>query len=211
MTSNEPLSDDLTDQIQQETYGLFPIPITKYSLPNHDDLKQQILTWMSSQEILQDHNRNAICHNVIQVGPNNKLLNDIPDLAQSFINAVTIHNDNSLKYNTQFAFSDSYLEIANKDAIYAPHEHSNCLYSLTYLVNYDEKQHAYMKWRRNVSSHFYPVIQLDTKELSPYNMTDATFQQLEGDILIYPSNTTHGYDSNPADQRITITANIIPV
>ena len=102
-------------------------------------------------------------------------------------------------------------EIANKDAIYAPHEHSNCLYSLTYLVNYDDKQHAYMKWRRNVASHFYPVIQLDTKDLTPYNMTEATFKQSEGDILIYPSNITHGYDSNPADQRITITANIVPV
>ena len=67
-----------------------------------------------------------------------------------------------------------------------------------------------MKWRRNVASHFYPVIQLDTSELSPYNMTEATFKQSEGDILVYPSNITHGYDSNPSDQRITLTANVVP-
>ena len=210
MTSSQ-LSDHLDDAVTQETYGLFPIPITRYSAPNHEDLKQQILNWMSKEDLLTDHNRNAICHNVLQVGPNNKLLNDIPILAETLINAVTLHNTNSLKYATKFAFSDSYLEIANKDAIYAPHEHSNCLYSLTYLVNYDDKQHAYMKWRRSVASNYYPVIQLDTQELSPYNMTEATFKQSEGDILIYPSNITHGYDSNPSDQRITLTANIVPI
>ena len=211
MTTSPQLSDSLDDKVTQETYGLFPVPITRYTVSNHDDIKAQILNWMSKQDIQQDHKRNAICHNVLQVGPNNQLLNEIPDLANTIIKAVTLHNDNSFKYNTNFAFSDSYLEIANKDAIYAPHEHSNCLYSLTYLVNYDSKQHAYMKWRRNVASHFYPVIQLETKELSPYNMTEATFQQSEGDILIYPSNITHGYDSNPSDQRITFTANIVPV
>ena len=57
---------------------------------------------------------------------------------------------------------------------------------------------------------FIPVIQLDTTELSPYNMTEATFKQSEGDVLVYPSNITHGYDSNPSDQRITFTANIVP-
>ena len=205
------LSDSLDDAVTQETYGLFPVPITRYSLPNHDDIKAKILEWMSKQDIITDHKRNAICHDVLQVGPNNQLIQDIPDLAQSIINAFNLHNTNSLKYKTQFGFSDSYLEIANKDAIYAPHEHSNCLYSVTYLVNYDEKQHAYMKWRRNVASHFYPVIQLDTSELSPYNMTEATFKQSEGDILVYPSNITHGYDSNPSDQRITLTANIVPI
>ena len=210
MTSSQ-LSDHLEDKVTQETYGLFPVPITRYSVPNHEDLKQQILNWMSKQELLTDHKRQAICHNVLQVGPNNQLLNDIPDVAKTLLAATTLHNNNSFKYNTQFSFSDSYLEIANKDAIYAPHEHSNCLYSITYLVNYDDKQHAYMKWRRNVASHFYPVIQLDSQELSPYNMTEATFKQSEGDILIYPSNITHGYDSNPSDQRITLTANIVPI
>ena len=210
MTTSPQLSDSLDDKVTQETYGLFPVPITRYTVSNHDDIKAQILNWMSKQDIQQDHKRNAICHNVLQVGPNNQLLNEIPDLANTIIKAVTLHNDNSFKYNTNFAFSDSYLEIANKDAIYAPHEHSNCLYTVIYLVNYNEQQHSYIKWRRNVSSHFYPVIQLDSTELSPYNMTEATFKQSEGDVLVFPSNITHGYDSNPSDQRISLTATIVP-
>jgi hypothetical protein len=206
-----PLSDTLQEKVTQETYGLFPTPVTRYSIPNHDDLKQQILRWMESNDIIDDHKRNAICHNVIQVGPNNKIVNDLPDLYNTLIQAATYHNDNSLKYNAQLGISDSYLEIANKDAIYAPHEHSNCLYSIHYLINYNAKEHAYIKWRRNVSSSFYPVIQLDQKEMSPYNMTEATFNQSEGDMLVYPSNLTHGYDSNLYDQRISLTANIVPM
>ena len=42
-------------------------------------------------------------------------------------------------------------------------------------------------------------------------MTEATFKQSEGDVLVYPSNITHGYDSNPSDQRISFTANVVPI
>ena len=41
-------------------------------------------------------------------------------------------------------------------------------------------------------------------------MTEATFEINEGDIIIFPSNLTHGYDTNPKNERITLTANITP-
>ena len=120
------LSDSLTDKIQQETYGLFPIPVTKVSLPNHDQYKQQILTWMAQQSILEKHSREAICYNVAQIGETNQLLLDLPDLAQDILNAAITHNNNANKYNTNLAISESYLELHHEGAIYAPHEHSNC-------------------------------------------------------------------------------------
>lgn len=204
------LSDSLTDKIQQETYGLFPIPVTKVSLPNHDQYKQQILTWMASQNILEKHGREAICFNVSQIGETNSLLNDISDLGQQLLNAAITHNNNSHKYNTNLAISESYLELHHEGSIYAPHEHSNCLFSLTYLINYNPEQHAFLKFRRNVASNHYPIIQIDATELSPFNMTEATFNQSEGDVIIYPANMTHGYDNNPSNERITLTANIVP-
>ena len=45
-TNKHPLSDTLEDVITNETYGLFPVPISKYTLPNHDVLKQQIMLWV---------------------------------------------------------------------------------------------------------------------------------------------------------------------
>ena len=41
-TTKDPLSDILEDKITNETYGLFPTPISKFSLHNHTELKTQI-------------------------------------------------------------------------------------------------------------------------------------------------------------------------
>jgi len=32
----------------------------------------------------------------------------------------------------------------------------------------------------------------------------------EGDIITFPSNLTFGYDSNPSNELITLSANIVP-
>lgn len=205
------LSDSFEDKIQREHYGLFPTAVSKVSLPNHPDLKKEILDWMSDEDIQLNTDRAVISHNVMAVGPNNKLVQDLPHIAQLLVDAVNWTNDNTLKYDAKFGIQDSYLEIHSKDAIYAPHEHSNCLYSLTYLINYDHTLHSPVKFRRNVQSSHYPVIQLNSKELTPYNMTECTFDMVEGDIIIYPAHITHGYDTNPNDQRITLTANFVPI
>ena len=56
-TSSHPLSDTLEDKITNETYGLFPSPISKFTLPNHDILKKQILVWMGEEDILKKSGR----------------------------------------------------------------------------------------------------------------------------------------------------------
>ena len=209
-TNKHPLSDTLEDVITNETYGLFPVPISKYTLPNHDVLKQQIMLWMKDSEILKKSGRESITHNVVQIGETNKLLTDLPDVADAFKNAISQHNDNSMHYTTDLKVNESYLELSNKDAIYAPHEVSNCLYHSIYLVNYNPEAHSYIKWRKNVGSNHYPIMQINSKQLTQYNMTEATFKMAEGDIITFPSNLTFGYDSNPNDQRITLSANIVP-
>jgi len=204
------LSPNLSDSITQETYALFPTPVTRYHLRNHDDIKKQILDWMKEQQILPQNPRQAICHNVAQIGPNNAPTNDIPDLTKSLLQAVDFHNANASAYQSNFQISDSYLELANEGAIYAPHEHSNCIYSLTYFINFqDSTQHSFLKFRKNVASNHYPILQLDSDTPTAYNLTEATFNMEEGDVIIYPSNLTHGFDSNPQQDRITLTANII--
>ena len=210
MNNNHPLSDTLLDKIQHETYGLFPTPVTKYTCPNHKELKEQILLWMNESKILEKHGRESICHNVVQVGNNNECVNAIPESHRTIIDAVEKHNNNSVKYKSNFSINDSYLELASEGAIYAPHEVSNCLFSLCYFINYNKEDHSYIKWRRNIASAHYPIIQIDSTELTPYNMTEATFEINEGDIIIFPSNLTHGYDTNPKNERITLTANITP-
>ena len=69
------------------------------------------------------------------------------------MDAIHKHNESSYNYKSDLQISESYLELAAEGAIYAPHEHSNCVYSLTYLINYNHEQHSYIKWRKNVASN----------------------------------------------------------
>lgn len=202
------LSDSLQDKIQSETYGFFPIPITRYQCPNHDDLKKTILKWMAEESFLETHGREAISHNVKQVGPTNKLLLDCPEIEDALNLAISKHNQHAFNYKPNLVINESYVELHGEGAIYAPHEHSNCVYSLTYLINYNHEQHSFIKWRKNVASNHYPILQIESTDVTAFNLTEATFSMNEGDIIIYPANLTHGYDSNPNPERITLTANI---
>ena len=210
MSDKHPLSDTLEDKITNETYGLFPTPISKFTLPNHDVLKQQILLWMKDNEILKKSGRESITHNIVQIGESNKLLTDLPQVANAFQEAITQHNTNSMHYDCDVKVSESYLELAQKDAIYAPHEVSNALFHSIYLLNFDDEKHSYYKWRKNVGSNHYPIMQISSKQLTQYNMTEATFKMNEGDIITFPSNLTFGFDTNGSDERMTISANIVP-
>jgi len=209
-STKHPLSDTLEDKITNETYGLFPTPISKYTLPNHDVLKQQVLLWMKDNDILKKSGRESITHNIVQIGESNKLLNDLPQVANAFQEAIDQHNNNSMHYDCSVKVSESYLELAQQDAIYAPHEVSNALFHSIYLLNFDDEKHSYYKWRKNVGSNHYPVMQINNKQLTQYNMTEATFKMNEGDIITFPSNLTFGFDSNGSDERMTISANIVP-
>jgi uncharacterized protein (TIGR02466 family) len=200
------LSPNLDDVVQYETYGLFMTPVTKYDMT---DFIVPILNWMKNEDFV-DHDRNTICHNVQQVGPTNKILEDLPDLKAELLTAVRKANESGLSYASNFAISDCYVEVAHQGAIYAPHEHSNCLFSGTLFINYEPQQHAFMKFKRNVMSQMFPIMMLPFEQMTAFNLQEATIPYSNGDCIIYPSNLTHGYESNPTDNRITLTFNVIP-
>ena len=116
-----------------------------------------------------------------------------------------------MSYASNFAISDCYVEVAHPGAIYAPHEHSNCLFSGTLFINYEPEQHSFMKFKRNVMSQMFPIMMLPFEQMTAFNLQEATIPYANGDCIIYPSNLTHGYESNPTDNRITLTFNVIPV
>ena len=201
------LSPNLDDVVQYETYGLFMTPVTKYDMT---DFVVPILNWMKNEDFV-DHDRQTICHNVQQVGPTNKILEDLPDLKAELLTAVRKANEGGMSYASNFAISDCYVEVAHPGAIYAPHEHSNCLFSGTLFINYEPEQHSFMKFKRNVMSQMFPIMMHPFEQMTAFNLQEATIPYANGDCIIYPSNLTHGYESNPTDNRITLTFNVIPV
>ena len=207
------LSQSLEKEVlhKNQTYGVFPIPISTFRVPDHDKVKQQILKWMKDQELNPDHARKSISHIVVEIGKTNDLLNSLPDLKETLLSLVSTHNDNSFNYTSRTDIVESYLELAQEQAIYAPHEHANSVYSCTYFINFDNSIHSSLKFRRHIFSTFYPSLQLPSSQQTPFNMPEVLVPHTEGDLLIYPSNLTHGYESNPSDQRITLSFNIAPV
>ena len=202
------LSSNLNEAIDFETYGLFMTPVTKYKMKDHVD---DVLKWARNQDFVDIKERQVLCHNVQQIGETNQILADLPALKATLLEAVRKHNESGLCYASNFEISDCYLEVAHQGAIYAPHEHSNCLFSGTFFISYNDQSHSYLKFKRNVVSAMYPVMMLPFEQMTAFNLQEATVPYSQGDCLIYPSNLTHGYESNPSENRITLTFNVIPV
>tara|TARA_A100001388_G_scaffold223177_1_gene173989 strand:- start:707 stop:1336 length:630 start_codon:yes stop_codon:yes gene_type:complete len=201
------LSDSLETAVDFETYGLFMIPVTKY---NCSDLVDDVLKWARNQDFVK-HDRNAISHNIQQIGETNQILKDLPHVKSALLNVARKHNETGLNYASNFEISDCYLEVAHQGAIYAPHEHSNCLFSGTFFISYDKEAHSYLKFKRNTISNTYPIMMLPYSTMTAFNLQEATIPYAAGDVVIYPSNLTHGFDSNPTDNRIALTFNVIPI
>lgn len=207
------LSDNLTEEVlhKNQTFACFPSAISAFDVPDHNNVKQQILSWMRTKDLNPDHGRRMISHNVVTVGNDNELLNDLPELKTILLDLVAKHNENAWSYASRFDIQESYLEIASEGAIYAPHEHSNALYSGTYFLNLDKKVHSPLKFRRHVVSTHFPALQIECSKETAFNQPECYVPHNEGTVLIYPPNLTHGYESNLGDNRITISFNVVPV
>jgi len=201
------LSDNLNDKVQFETYGLFMTPVTKYNLQEFVD---PVLSWMKNQDFVDLNERKVLCHNVQQIGKTNQILKDLPDLNQALIDVAHKHNETGLNYASNFAISECYVEVAHEGALYAPHEHSNCLFSGTFFIAYNQEAHSYLKFKRNVLSSMFPIMMLPFNNMTAFNLQEATIPYKAGDAVIYPANLTHGYESNPTGDRITLTFNVVP-
>ena len=81
------LSDSLETAVDFETYGLFMIPVTKYSSP---DLVDDVLKWARNQDFVK-HDRQAISHNIQQIGETNQILTDIPELKALLLEVARKH------------------------------------------------------------------------------------------------------------------------
>lgn len=211
------LSDSLERIEEATTYALFAIPVGRFENPHHSTHKQIVLDYIESlagsPNALQPDPRPYISRNITQVGPPNIL--ELPQFESiKSIISTAIHklNEQSFAYNLpeEITFADSYLELGQENAMYAPHEHSNVLYSGTYFINFDIEQHAPLKFRRTISSTYYPVLQYDNSLPTAFNQLESQIPYSEGDILLHPPNLQHGYEQPSHPNRLTLSFNVSP-
>ena len=214
MTIEQNLSDSLDNVAQTNVYGLFMQPVGRYRVTDHQKYKTQIMEYVQKLDGNELKNeRPTICVNVVQLGDHKILeLPEFAELKNEIKNAVNEVNKNSLAYDltNDTHFSDSFIELGYEGAMYAPHEHSNVLYSGTYFVNYIPEQHSPLKFRRNINSAHYPMLQFPQSTLNPFNQLDAVVPYEEGDIIIHPPNMQHGFEGSGHANRITLSFNVAP-
>ena len=81
-----------------------------------------------------------------------------------------------------------------------------------YYVNFDaEKGHCPTSFTKDERSFMQnsSTIQLLKTKYTEFNQNDVVYAK-EGELLLFPSHTTHGYKENQGDNRVTISMNIMP-
>lgn len=209
------LSDSLENIAQTNVYGMFMSPIGVFHNTNHEQNKVDILEYVKTldgESVTAPAPTSKISHNILQLGPPNLL--DLPGLAsvkESILQAVTEVNKQAFAYAIQQpTIVDSQLEVANEGSFLAPHEYANTVYRGYYYVNFDPQLHSSLTFKRNVASPHYPIIQTPNLTETPFNILEQQVPTQEGDIVIFPSNMTHGFENNTHANRMTISFNVLP-
>ena len=213
MPEDNILSDNLESVANTNVYGMFMTPVGVHSLTNHKQHKQTILDYIAalSPDDVKQSPRKDINSGVLQLGALNVLnLEQFVSLKSDILQGIVDINSKALCYELgdNPNVIDSTIELGNEGSLYAPHEQSNCLYSGTYFVNWNANEHSPLKFKRDVSSTHYPVIQYNQTQITPFNMLDGIVPITEGEICLYPANLTRGYEPNTKGNRITITFNV---
>ena len=108
--------------------------------------------------------------------------------------------------------TDSWINVADKEGFQYPHFHGNSYLSAIYYVNFDiEKDHVPTHFVREDYQFMTntPALVALRKKDTDYNQINQVMAK-EGELLIFPSQVTHGYETNNGENRITLSMNMMP-
>ena len=190
------LSDNLTQSVTDTSvYGLFMVPIGKYTNKKHNEHKAILVDFLDQidPKTCIPSPKTSICYNITQLGDNAILEHQaLATIKETIQKAVFEVNSQSYCYEwekfQEIQFSDSYIEVAGAESMYAPYEQSNVLYSGCYFINYLPDKHSPLKFNRAIGSPHYPIMQGKHSKITPFNNLTQDVPTSEGDILIFPSN-----------------------
>ena len=209
------LSDNLTQSVTDTSvYGLFMVPIVKYTNKKHNEHKAILVDFLDQidPKTCIPSPKTSICYNITQLGDNAILEHQaLATIKETIQKAVFEVNAQSYCYEwekfQEIQFSDSYIEVAGAESMYAPYEQSNVLYSGCYFINYLPDKHSPLKFNRAIGSPHYPIMQGKHEKITPFNNLTQDIPTSEGDILIFPSNLSRGFELNSTPNRLTLTFN----
>ena len=198
--------------MNSEIFNLFPILLKGYKNPNHKFDKQTILQYKDTNNSY----KNNSCDNLIHWGCNGSDVSVIEEQSlcnfKKWIKDCCVDFIHSCGYDLQsdVIVTDSWINECHAGGNQKFHYHTNSFVSGTYYVNYDDTLHAPLQFKRHsIDSSQRQSVSLNRKINTPY-ATDAAIVPEEGELFLWESHMTHGYDHNKGDGRVSLSVNFMP-
>lgn len=190
---------------------IFSSPIILCHFDESENVKQTTLDIIKEYTKSVNSQNNNLFHYGNEVNEsvlNQKCFNEFKEwilqCSKKFIIEIlgyTLHDD--------VMITDSWINVCQKNGWQTPHYHTNSYISGTYYVNYKEEHSPLLFNNKDSYYSSQPSIQLEVFKPTAYN-SNRIIKPIEGDLVLWQSHLTHGYDTNNLDDRITISFNIMP-
>jgi uncharacterized protein (TIGR02466 family) len=115
--------------------------------------------------------------------------------------------------DSEILITDSWINKAQERSFQIKHNHSNCIVSGTYYVNFEDLVHSPLKFFKNNSDLFPRIDQKKNfNNSNKYNSGEYYLPTKEGYLFLWSSELYHGYEgeTNLWADRTTISMNFMP-
>lgn len=204
----------------KDVLEIFPKVVGKYKMPVNgvDDVKQKcfsVLENYSNETHIKTNGESSKLIHLFNYADQSLLDTNLFDNFEKWITDCSLDFINlTLGYKCDKIFiTDCWLNKCDTDGHQFMHVHSNSYISGTYFVNFIRGKHAHLSFQSSDSvpgACVRPYIELPPSTQTKYNSPGAILDHGEGDLLLWESNMVHGYERNYADDRISISFNVLP-
>lgn len=205
----------------KDVMEIFPTAIGKYKMPQNgiDDVKQkcfdildkyandEVYVKANSSSVELEHYFNKAGQSLLATGLFDKFHEWVQQCCLDYIN-------DTLGYECEkVLITDCWLNKCDTGGHQFMHVHSNSYISGTYFVNFIRGKHPHLAFQNGDAipgASCKPYIEIPELKQTKYNSGGAIIDHDEGDLLLWESNLVHGYEENYADDRISISFNVLP-
>lgn len=187
---------------------ILPTRLGAVMYPEHDEIKSLIISEIDNHS---EHRRDAPLEHVDYYSP--LLDTKFTKFREWIEQQAEIYARDILEYDVNdLIVTDSWINICNGGGYQHPHFHINSFVCALYYVSFDDNLHAPTYFYKPNDSQRFP----DYLSMMLTNHTETKYNQpnglvgIEGSLILWQSNTVHGYMMNNNDNRITISTNIMP-
>lgn len=199
------------------TLEIFSIPIGKYTLDyeRKNKIKDLCLNIIENNTLSKNTDSKNLYHLYNSKDDNLLNIDNFKWFEEEMEKLACDYIENSLGYELKdgVVITDCWLNVCHSNGDQFMHNHGNSFVSGTYYVNFNPDVHGKLKFQNQnmmPETNLSPFIELNIKKNTKYNSGGAVINHTEGDVLFWQSHLVHGYTDNIADNRISISFNIMP-